>query len=162
MYIYVYVSTFGTIWTNVGIIGVGGIYGQDVTGMLLLGVRVYNNDVFFQKSRKQIPTGQAHPFVCFSLNFFGFLEICKSPSGERQEDKSILRLENLRYQRFCRQISSINSEHFAVDKELLEIASGFLPKESHFSQVKIFQPLKNFRGFSVGWLPNNEGGIRPP
>ena len=45
--VYVYVSTFNTIWTSVGIIGVGGIYGQDVTGMLLLGVRVYNKDVFF-------------------------------------------------------------------------------------------------------------------
>ena len=66
------------IWTYVGIIGVGGIYGQDETGMLLLGVRVYNKDVFSKISE-------------------------------------IFPLENLRYQRFCRQISSINSEHFAVD-----------------------------------------------
>lgn len=82
--IYVYVSTFDTIWTYVGIIGVGGIYGQDVTGMLLLGVRVYTIKMFFFMNLGNKSQQAKHILsYFFSLNFFGFLDVCKSPSGER-------------------------------------------------------------------------------
>lgn len=92
--IYVYVSTFDTIWTYVGIIGVGGIYGQDETGMLLLGVRVYNKDVFSKISE----TNPNRPSTSFRMFFplislvFRHLQVTKWRKIRRHFDFSFGKL----------------------------------------------------------------------